>query len=53
MAKSKGSVVQILGGVVDVEFPPGQLPEVFEALEVPGVGGQTLVLEVQKHLGNN
>ncbi|MBN1146882.1 MAG: F0F1 ATP synthase subunit beta [Anaerolineales bacterium] len=53
MAKAKGSVVQVLGGVVDVEFPPGQLPEIFEALEVPGDGDQPLVLEVQKHLGSN
>ena len=53
MDKAKGRVVQILGGVVDVEFPAGQLPEIFEAIEVPRDGGGTLVLEVQKHLGNN
>ncbi len=32
---AKGRVVQILGGVVDVEFPPDQLPEIYEAIEVP------------------
>ena len=53
MEKAKGQVVQILGGVVDVEFPADQLPEIFEAIEVPRDGGGTLVLEVQKHLGNN
>lgn len=53
MDKAKGRVVQILGGVVDVEFPADQLPEIFEAIEVPRDGGETLVLEVQKHLGNN
>jgi F-type H+-transporting ATPase subunit beta len=53
MAESKGRVVQILGGVVDVEFPPEQLPEIYEAIEVPREGVQPLVLEVQKHLGNN
>jgi F-type H+-transporting ATPase subunit beta len=53
MAESKGRVVQILGGVVDVEFPPEQLPEIYEAVEVPREGEQPLVLEVQKHLGNN
>ena len=53
MDKAKGRVVQILGGVVDVEFPAGQLPEIFEAIEVPRDGSETLVLEVQKHLGNN
>ncbi len=53
MAKVKGRVVQILGGVVDVEFPPGQLPEIFEAIEVPREESRPMVLEVQKHLGNN
>ena len=53
MVKSKGRVVQILGGVVDVEFPPEQLPEIYEAVEVPREGDLPLVLEVQKHLGNN
>jgi len=53
MASTQGKVVQILGGVVDVEFPPKHLPEIFEALEVPDDGEKPLVLEVQKHLGNN
>jgi F-type H+-transporting ATPase subunit beta len=52
-AQSQGRVVQILGGVVDVEFPAGQLPEIYEAIEVPREGQSTLVLEVQKHLGDN
>jgi F-type H+-transporting ATPase subunit beta len=49
---AKGRVVQIFGGVVDVEFPPDQMPQVYEAIEVP-MDGDTLVLEVNKHLGNN
>ncbi|HSQ27825.1 MAG TPA: F0F1 ATP synthase subunit beta [Anaerolineales bacterium] len=53
MAKGKGHVVQILGGVVDIEFPPEQLPDIYEAVEVPREGGLPMVLEVQKHLGNN
>src|SRR4030042_5620007 len=53
MARANGRIVQILGGVVDVEFPPEQLPEIFHAVEIPRQGLQTLVLEVQKHLGNN
>jgi len=39
--------------VVDVEFPSEQLPEIFEAIEVPRENALPLVLEVQKHLGNN
>jgi F-type H+-transporting ATPase subunit beta len=52
MARLTGQVVQILGGVVDVEFPVGQLPNIYDALEVPREGKLPLVLEVQKHLGN-
>jgi F-type H+/Na+-transporting ATPase subunit beta len=50
---AKGRIVQILGGVVDAEFPPDQLPEIYEAINVPMDSGDTLVLEVNKHLGNN
>ncbi|MCC6955222.1 MAG: F0F1 ATP synthase subunit beta [Anaerolineales bacterium] len=53
MARAKGSVVQVLGGVVDVEFPAEQLPEIYEAIEVPRSEARPLILEVQKHLGNN
>jgi F-type H+-transporting ATPase subunit beta len=48
-----GRVVQILGGVVDVEFPEGNIPKLFEAIEVERPDKEPLILEVQKHLGNN
>jgi F-type H+-transporting ATPase subunit beta len=50
---TRGRIVQILGGVVDIEFPPEHLPEIYEAIEVPREGQQALILEVEKHLGNN
>ena len=53
MANATGRVVQILGGVVDVEFPEGDIPELFEAIEVERSGNKPLILEVQKHIGNN
>jgi F-type H+-transporting ATPase subunit beta len=49
---AKGKVVQVIGTVVDVEFPPDELPELFNAIEIPRDGGKT-VLEVQEHIGNN
>ena len=54
MAKVIGQIIQIQGGVVDVEFPAGELPDIFDALEIP-LDGQDLpmILEVQKHLGDN
>jgi F-type H+-transporting ATPase subunit beta len=46
-----GRVVQVQGAVVDVEFGPAELPEIFDALEI-GQNGSKLVLEVQQHIGN-
>jgi F-type H+-transporting ATPase subunit beta len=51
MAKATGRVIQVQGSVVDVEFPEGILPEIYEALEIPLDGEGKLVLEVEKHLG--
>ncbi len=51
--KIGGKVVQILGGVVDVEFPAENLPDVYEAIEVPRENDNPLILEVQKHLGDH
>jgi F-type H+-transporting ATPase subunit beta len=49
-----GRVVQVLGPVVDVEFPPEQLPEIYDAVEITIEGqDQPLVTEVQQHLGND
>jgi F-type H+-transporting ATPase subunit beta len=53
MAEATGRVVQILGGVVDVAFPEEAVPELFEAIEVDRPGQDPLVLEVQKHIGEN
>ena len=47
-----GKVVQVIGTVVDVEFPPDQLPEVNNGLEIDNAG-ERLVLEVEQHIGNN
>lgn len=48
---SKGQIVQIMGPVIDIEFPSGELPEIYYAVEIPRNGGK-LVAEVQQHLGN-
>ena len=53
MSTSTGRVAQIQGAVVDCEFPVDRLPEIYEAVEIPREEGESLVLEVQKHLGNN
>ena len=48
-----GKVIQITGPVVDIEFPPGQLPAIYNAVEILREGETPLTCEVQQHLGNN
>jgi F-type H+-transporting ATPase subunit beta len=52
-----GRVVQVIGPVLDVEFQPGTLPELYNALEIKGSAGVgfeiDVVVEVQQHIGRN
>jgi len=49
---AKGRVVQVIGTVVDIEFPPEELPALYNAIEIPRKEGN-IVLEVEHHIGNN
>jgi F-type H+/Na+-transporting ATPase subunit beta len=52
--RTQGKVVQVLGAVVDVEFPSDKLPEIYNELLVrPAGSDHDLSLEVEQHLGNN
>jgi F-type H+/Na+-transporting ATPase subunit beta len=54
--KASGRVVRVIGPVVDVDFPPGQLPEINYALEVQRtLDGETttIVCEVAQHIGDS
>jgi F-type H+-transporting ATPase subunit beta len=59
MAKgTAGHISQVMGAVVDVAFPPGEMPKIYYAVEIPredgnGAGAESLVLEVQQHLGDD
>jgi F-type H+-transporting ATPase subunit beta len=48
-----GRVIQITGPVVDIEFPAGQLPSIYNAVQIIRDGQPPLTCEVQQHLGNN
>ena len=52
MTNNKGTVVQVVGPVLDIRFPEGQLPQLLSAIEVPN-GDQTIVAEVAQHIGDN
>lgn len=49
---AKGKVAQIIGTVVDIEFPPDALPAINNAIEIP-TNGDKIILETQQHVGNN
>jgi F-type H+-transporting ATPase subunit beta len=60
MAANEGKIAQVIGPVVDVEFPPGHLPAIYNAIEVVGRKmkdifsySDRLVLEVAQHLGES
>ena len=49
-----GKIKQIIGAVVDVQFPnQNALPEIYNAIEIQKPGGEKLILEVQQHLGED
>jgi len=50
--EAKGKVVQVIGTVADIEFPPDALPALYNAIEIT-TGDSKIVLEVQEHIGNN
>ena len=49
----QGNISQIMGAVVDVEFPDGNLPNIMNALELTHDDGTKLILEVAQHLGDS
>jgi F-type H+-transporting ATPase subunit beta len=49
---AKGKVVQVMGTVVDIEFPPDELPAINNGLEISQDGGK-IVVEVQQHIGDS
>jgi F-type H+-transporting ATPase subunit beta len=51
--QTTGRIVQVLGPVVDIVFPPDQLPEIYNSVQVTRDDGSVLTLEVQSHLGND
>ena len=52
-ATQTGLIAQIIGPVVDVEFPSGDLPKVYNALVISSDKGENVTCEVQQLLGNN
>ena len=55
MSENLGEILQVIGPVVDVSFEKsgGNLPEIFDALEIKREDGSLLVLEVEQHIGED
>jgi F-type H+-transporting ATPase subunit beta len=56
MSDVKGKIVQVIGAVVDVEFPEGQLPNILTAVQIMNPNSSDapdLICEVAQHLGDN
>lgn len=51
--KFVGKIVQIMGPVIDVKFETGQIPTLYNALEIKGLTGQDAILEVEQHIGDD
>ena len=51
--KNEGLITQIIGPVIDVEFQQGELPEIYNALNITMEDGTVVVAEVQQMLGSN
>ena len=52
MSNPKGTVIQIMGPVLDIRFADGELPQLLSAIEIPH-GENTIVAEVAQHIGDN
>lgn len=50
---SLGKITQIIGAVLDVKFPEGQLPEINEAIQITKKDGDILTVEIAQHLGDD
>ncbi len=52
MSNNKGTVIQVMGPVLDIRFGDDQLPQLLSAIEIP-MGEHTIVAEVAQHIGDN
>ena len=48
-----GKITQVISAVLDVKFDSGKLPDIHEAINIPRENGETLVVEVAQHLGDD
>ena len=52
MAENKGYVIQVIGPVLDIEFSSGELPAIYNAIEIKSEFDESIIVEVQQLLGD-
>jgi F-type H+-transporting ATPase subunit beta len=52
MAENKGYVIQVIGPVLDIEFSTGELPAIYNAIEIKSEFDESIIVEVQQLLGD-
>ena len=53
LTATEGFITKVIGPVIDVEFPSGDLPSIYSALNIYTDNGEKIVTEVQQMLGSN
>ncbi len=53
MATNTGKITQIISAVLDIKFDNGDLPEIYDAVEITRKNGEKLIVEVAQHLGDD
>ena len=51
--EKKGRITQVVGAVLDIRFPDGDLPKIYEAIHIPAGEQGILTVEVAQHLGDD
>ena len=49
----QGKITQIIGAVLDIKFPEGKLPKIYDAIHIAAPDGGVLTAEVAQHLGDD
>jgi F-type H+-transporting ATPase subunit beta len=53
LATNTGKITQIISAVLDIKFDNGELPEIYDAVEITRKNGEKLIVEVAQHLGDD
>jgi F-type H+-transporting ATPase subunit beta len=50
---AEGKIIQVIGPTVDIAFPAGEIPAIYNAISIAQTNGTTLIVEVAQHIGND